>query len=270
MAQPCPAWVVICMAVDATAWAMGASSSTTAADLPPSSRKTRLRLPAAAVMTRRPVAVEPVKLTRSTRGSSASCWPTSWPADVTTLRTPAGMSVSSSASLPSSVAHHGVSGAGLSTTVFPAARAGATLARLIWLGKFHGVMAPTTPVASRWTKRRERRPNGSASPRSVTHSYRSARSATQPTPSTGVSRWGPCVNATGAPTSATVVARRSSACFSSACWSWRRQRTRNTTSVAQLVSSKARRAAAIAASMSGAPPSAATPMTCSRAGSTLS
>ena len=72
--------------------------------------------------------------------------------------TPAGMSVSSAMSRPSTVAHHGVSGAGFSTTVLPAARAGPSLARLIWWGTFHGVMAPTTPVASRRTQRCEGMP----------------------------------------------------------------------------------------------------------------
>ena len=54
--------------------------------------------------------------------------------------------------------------------MFPAARAGPSLAMLIWCGTFHGVMAPTTPTASRRTERRERMPKGAASPRSVSHS----------------------------------------------------------------------------------------------------
>ena len=60
------------------------------------------------------------------------------------LTTPDGKSVLSLMIRPISAAHHGVSGAGLSTTVLPAARAGPSLARLIWCGKFHGVTAPTT------------------------------------------------------------------------------------------------------------------------------
>ena len=85
------------------------------------------------------------------------------------LTTPAGMSVSSAISRPSTVAHHGVSGAGFSTTVLPAARAGPSLARLIWWGTFHGVMAATTPVGSRTSQRRAGMPRGSALPRSVVH-----------------------------------------------------------------------------------------------------
>ena len=59
------------------------------------------------------------------------------------------MSVSSAISLPSIVPDHGVSGAGLSTTVLPAASAGPSLAMLRYSGKFHGVIAVTTPTASR-------------------------------------------------------------------------------------------------------------------------
>jgi hypothetical protein len=52
------------------------SSSTIVADLPPSSRKVFLMVAAAASMTLRPVAVEPVNVTRSTRGSLESSAPT--------------------------------------------------------------------------------------------------------------------------------------------------------------------------------------------------
>ena len=99
----------------------------------------------------------------STRGSVVRTSPTRWSDDATTLTTPAGMSVSSAMSRPSTVADHGVSGAGLSTTVLPAARAGPSLARFRLSGKFHGVMAPTTPTASRRTSRRWGWPNTSRS-----------------------------------------------------------------------------------------------------------
>ena len=100
-------------------------------------------------MMRRPVAVDPVKVIMSTRGSVVSTSPTRWSDEATTLTTPAGMSVSSAMIRPRTVADHGVSGAGLSTTVLPAARAGPSLARFRLSGKFHGVMAPTTPTGSR-------------------------------------------------------------------------------------------------------------------------
>ncbi len=170
IAQPWPAWMQAVNAVAPATAAMSASSSAIAADLPPSSRKTFLSVGAAAAMIARPVAVEPVKDTMSMRGSVESTAATSLERGVTTLRTPAGMSVCSATSRPSSAATQGVSGAGLSTTVQPAARAGPTLARLIWVGTFHGVIAATTPTGSRRTVRRLAIPIGAATPRSVSNS----------------------------------------------------------------------------------------------------
>ncbi len=46
-------------------------------------------------------------------------------------------------------AETGVSSAGLSTTVFPAASAGQTFQAIIVIGEFHGMMAATTPIGSR-------------------------------------------------------------------------------------------------------------------------
>src|SRR5207244_4314683 len=107
-----------------------ASSSTMLADLPPSSRNTFFTVSAALAMMRRPVAVEPVNVTMSTMGSPVRTSPTRWSDDVTTLTTPGGISVSSAISLPSTVADQGVSGAGLSTAVQPAAMAGPGLGGL--------------------------------------------------------------------------------------------------------------------------------------------
>ena len=74
-------------------------------------------------MIRLPTAVEPVNEMRSTFGESVSSSPTRWSDAVTTLSTPAGMSVCSATSRPMRVALNGVSGAGLSTTVLPVASA---------------------------------------------------------------------------------------------------------------------------------------------------
>ena len=67
----------------------------------------------------------------SLRRSLASNAPTLWSLEVTMLTTPGGRSVCSAMSSPSTAAHQGVSGAGLSTMVLPAASAGPSLARLI-------------------------------------------------------------------------------------------------------------------------------------------
>ena len=55
----------------------------------------------------------------------------------------------SSASSPILSAVSGVNSAGLSTTVQPQASAGAIFHIPIISGKFHGMIAPTTPIGSR-------------------------------------------------------------------------------------------------------------------------
>ena len=104
--------------------AKSASSSTMCADLPPSSISVFFTVGAAAARIARPVAVEPVNVIMSTRGSADNAAPTSLALDTTTLNTPAGMSVSSATIRPSSLPDHGVSCAGLSTTVLPAINGG--------------------------------------------------------------------------------------------------------------------------------------------------
>src|SRR5579863_2617287 len=73
----------------------------------------------------------------------------------------------------------------------------------------------------------------------------------------------------GLPASATTTARSSSLCFSSAACSCSRQRRRKAWSVDHVVSSKARRAAAMAVSMSRGVASAVSPSDFSVAGSML-
>ena len=74
-------------------------------------------------------------------------------APVTTLKTPSG-TPASAASRARARAVKGVSSEGLSTTVQPAARAGATLRVTMAAGKFQGVTAATTPTACFSTRRR--------------------------------------------------------------------------------------------------------------------
>ena len=135
-----------------------ASSSTTLADFPPNSRKTRFMVGAPFSMMRCPTVVDPVKEIMSTFGERVSSSPTRWSDDVTTLSTPAGRSVRSAASLPRKVAFHGVSGAGFTTTVLPVASACPSLCSVTSTGKFHGTMAPTTPTGSRQIRRESRVP----------------------------------------------------------------------------------------------------------------
>ena len=133
IAQPWPAWEQMVKLATIAARPRSASSRTMYADLPPSSRNTFFTVSLAAAMMRRPTAVEPVKLTMSTRGSVVSTSPTSTALDEITLRTPGGRSVSAAMRANDWVTH-GVSGGPFTTTVQPAASAGATFARVIWSG----------------------------------------------------------------------------------------------------------------------------------------
>ncbi len=134
IAQPWPEWEIDAYEQNIAAIDTSPSSSITNADLPPSSRNTRFTVALAAAMIWRPTGVEPVKETTSTSGCVVSSAPTSGADAVSTFTTPGGMSVRSAMSFPSARVAHGVSGAPLSTTVHPAASAGASFARASWIG----------------------------------------------------------------------------------------------------------------------------------------
>jgi hypothetical protein len=237
-----------------------------AALLPPSSRNTFFTVVAPHSMTRRPVAVEPVKVTMSTRGSRTNASPTSGSEEATMLSTPGGRSVAAVAIRPRWVADHGVSGAGFSTTAQPAASAAPILVMLSSSGAFHGVMAPTTPMASRRRMRRWGRPRKLTSAIGCSYTAVSAFRAQYSSMSIGSSTCMKGVRAIGAPASRTTIERSCSFSATRPACSWRRQRARNAASVAQPVASKARRAAAIAACRSVTVPSAVVPSTSPVAG----
>src|SRR6266850_7628040 len=131
-----------------------ASSNTTNGALPPSSNDTCLSWFEALDISSLPTSVEPVKAILRTFGwrknSSASGLerlPT------TTLKTPPGNPASCRISARAS-AVKGVAEAGFSTTGHPAASAGAILRVTIVDGKFHGVIAATTPRGCLMTQSR--------------------------------------------------------------------------------------------------------------------
>ncbi len=126
-----------------TVWSIGASSKTMLAALPPSSRVTFLPVPATERAICLPTSVEPVKATLSTPGCSTRARPVA-PAPVTMLTTPGGRSAWRQMSAKNS-AVSGVVSAGLSTTVLPAARAGAIFQASMSIGKFHGITCAATP-----------------------------------------------------------------------------------------------------------------------------
>ena len=118
------------MTVLFTAAARSASSRITEGDLPPSSSATRLTPCAASSEMRLPARVEPVNEIMSTCGWRTSASPTVWPKPVTRLNTPLGRPAASITSARAK-ALNGATSEGLSTTVQPAASAGASL-RAIW------------------------------------------------------------------------------------------------------------------------------------------
>src|SRR5678816_767161 len=102
---------------------------------------------AAMAATRAPTRPDPVKLIADTSGARRSASPTAGPEPGTRLNTPAG-SDTDAVSASSDATCDDIS-AGLSTTVFPNASAGAVFHSGIATGKFHGVISATTPNGSR-------------------------------------------------------------------------------------------------------------------------
>ena len=94
-----------------------------------------------------PVASEPVKATLATFGCSTSGVPTSAPKPVTTLTTPGGKPACSISFMNSS-AEAEVYSDGLTTTVLPAASAGASFHASSSNGEFHGMIIAITPIGS--------------------------------------------------------------------------------------------------------------------------
>ena len=116
-----------------TAAARFASSNTMNGAFPPSSSWVRFTVPLAASMIFRPVAVSPVRETRSTFGFRESSSPTSPPGPRTTLRAPAGRPASWK-TLASSRLVSGVQLAGFRMTVLPVMSAGAIFQTAIMIG----------------------------------------------------------------------------------------------------------------------------------------
>jgi hypothetical protein len=115
-------------------------------ELFPSSSVTRFR--PAIVRMRAPTGGLPVNEILAGRGSVTSASPVVGPSPNTRLNTSSGRPAAASTS-PSFMAVSGVSSAGFSTTVFPAASAGPTLCATRFSGKLKGVMAETTPSGVR-------------------------------------------------------------------------------------------------------------------------
>ena len=98
----------------------------------------------------RPVATDPVNEMASTCGCLMSASPTTDPRPITRLKTPGGIP-DAAMIFDSACAVPGTRSAGLNTTQLPYASAGAIFHAGMAIGKFHGVMIPTTPSGSRVT-----------------------------------------------------------------------------------------------------------------------
>ncbi|MNN43746.1 hypothetical protein D3C81_1579980 [compost metagenome] len=99
----------------------------------------------------RPVPVEPVNVKARTFLDFAKTSPTFEPGPMTRLNTPEGSAPARTIISASAHALPGTRSAGLKTTALPNANAGAIFQAGIAIGKFQGVMIPTTPSGSRRT-----------------------------------------------------------------------------------------------------------------------
>src|ERR1700744_3083886 len=145
--QSCPALSNTAYGAVAAAFSRSASANTMFGFLPPSPGVPRLVWAAHAAMIDWPTGPEPVKQILRTAGCSTRNRPTTGPRPHSTWSTPSG-SPASTASAARRSAVSGVSSAGLSSTAFPAASAGANPQVAIGMGKFHGTITPTTPSGS--------------------------------------------------------------------------------------------------------------------------
>ena len=101
-------------------------------------------------MIRRAATPPPVKLIFAIPGCETSAAPTSGPKPVTTFSAPGGRTSPSSVATSTTLGE--ANSDGLSTSVFPAASAGAIFCALVISGEFHGMMAAITPNGSRVVK----------------------------------------------------------------------------------------------------------------------
>ena len=121
------------------------------ASLPPNSSVMRFSVLAADAITRAPVAVEPVNEILLMPLCVVILSPRSLLSAII-LTTPAGKT--SAISEARCRADNGVVGAGLTITVLPANSAAGNLKANKIIGKFQGIIAPTTPSGLRWISTR--------------------------------------------------------------------------------------------------------------------
>ena len=141
----CPALRNFVAIVWFTATSISASSATINGACPPSSIVTFFTVSALAFINNLPTGVEPVKVNFFMRGLSVKNGPTKRPSPFTHWITSSGNPASCANSMRRIVVN-GVSSAGLTIKVHPAANAGAAFRVIIAAGKFQGVIAATSPI----------------------------------------------------------------------------------------------------------------------------
>ena len=146
----CPALRILAATAPWTAAGTSASANTRNGAFPPSSIEVR-STPSAAPRSRCwPTSVDPVNESLRSRGSASKGATRDSEEEVgTTLRIPVGRPRDASSARTTSaksIVVNGVKPAGLTTTVHPAARAGAILRVAIASGKFHGVISRAGPT----------------------------------------------------------------------------------------------------------------------------
>ena len=152
--QASPMLRILAIIAPSTAASRSASSNTRKGALPPSSIETLSTCSADCSISVWPTSVEPVKDSLRVRGSAIS-GPIVLPleAAVTTLSTPPGRPTSSRIPASASI-DSGVSLAGLTTIVQPAAMAGPILRVPMAIGKFQGVIIRLGPIGWRMVSTR--------------------------------------------------------------------------------------------------------------------
>ena len=152
--QAWPQLRILARRAPSTAASRSASSKTTNGALPPSSIDPRNTLSAARAMSPPPTSVEPVNVGLRRRGSSISGAVTALEAELTmTFTTPGGRPARSRTSAIAMV-ESGVCRDDLTTSVQPAASAGAMARAAITSGKFQGVITRQGPTGWRITSTR--------------------------------------------------------------------------------------------------------------------
>ena len=150
----CPVLRILAAIAPSTAASRSASANTTNGAFPPSSIDVRSTPVAACARSCLPTPVEPVNVTLRNRLSAKSGVVRAAALDVGRIdSTPRGRPVSAK-TCPSSSIVSGVSAAGFTTMVQPAANAGAIFRVAIASGKFHGVIASVGPTGCLVTRMR--------------------------------------------------------------------------------------------------------------------